>query len=413
MTHRPALGRDAPSGSGADALGGSSSRLVVVDALRGFAALWVCALHARQVLWVGLGAATARRESNLDLQWWLELATYPMSFGSAGVILFFVLSGFCIHRPRARGLVHEQTDLNVRSYIARRGWRIYPLFAVALLLTLVLDLGSTALAGRGAAPGDITLRTLLGNAALLQGVLVPVYGSNAPLWSLSVEFHLYLAYVGLFYLVQRVTLRQLFWLSLAVSVVSQALVSALAPQLTLFTSYLFSWVLGMLIAENQARGGTLPFPHPWVVGLLALAVGLGLLAVHQPSPAQFPLAVGFAVLLHVLVVQEEGPAPEGEPVPVQAGKSGRSWGGLVRALSWVGAFSYSLYAVHGPFLYFLRALFMNGQQAERVYVALLAVVVCTGLGWVVFQTVERWTLKLPPGAQRWLERPRRKGAVLT
>ena len=43
-------------------------------------------------------------------------------------------------------------------------------------------------------PSRDGLETLLGNAAFLQEIVVPTYGSNAPLWSLSYEFWYYFLY---------------------------------------------------------------------------------------------------------------------------------------------------------------------------------------------------------------------------
>ncbi|NDH01452.1 MAG: hypothetical protein EBY43_10360 [Opitutae bacterium] len=59
---------------------------------------------------------------------WLSI---PTPFMGYAVVLFFLISGFCIHYPNTSGSIRP----NWKTYLIRRLWRIYPAYFAALLLT--------------------------------------------------------------------------------------------------------------------------------------------------------------------------------------------------------------------------------------------------------------------------------------
>ena len=64
-------------------------RMLTLDAMRGGAALAVVTYHA-------LGVAPQTASSGWE--WWLpQITGYTVHFAYAGIYLFFVISGFCIH----------------------------------------------------------------------------------------------------------------------------------------------------------------------------------------------------------------------------------------------------------------------------------------------------------------------------
>jgi peptidoglycan/LPS O-acetylase OafA/YrhL len=84
-----------------------------LDAIRGAAAAYVVVYHARCFAQTSIAPM--------------------MSFGPEAVILFFLLSGFVISYSSERRLCEPG---GVRSYLVHRFRRIYPLFLVALALTI-------------------------------------------------------------------------------------------------------------------------------------------------------------------------------------------------------------------------------------------------------------------------------------
>jgi peptidoglycan/LPS O-acetylase OafA/YrhL len=116
------------------------------------------------------------------------------------VQLFFVLSGFLIAYALAR------TD-TFTNYFINRFSRIYSAYLPALLLIAAVDLWLISL-GRYEFADYLTLRVFVGNVFMLfnwpltNWWQIPALGSAGPLWTLAVEWHIYLA-VGALYFVPR------------------------------------------------------------------------------------------------------------------------------------------------------------------------------------------------------------------
>jgi peptidoglycan/LPS O-acetylase OafA/YrhL len=104
--------------------------------------------------------------------------------GKAAVAGFLVVSGYSI----MASLEHNQ-----EGFYQRRFLRIYPLYFVALLFTLVLQtcLGKVSVSqGRTFVPDGPAI--VVGNFLLLQTFVVKPVAFNGPVWSLSIEVFYYL-----------------------------------------------------------------------------------------------------------------------------------------------------------------------------------------------------------------------------
>ena len=99
-------------------MGDAGKRLVFLDSLRGFAALFVVAFHSYLVPAIQKPA----------LPTWLSPAVF---YGSSGVILFFVISAFSLSLTMPR---HEANG-GLTSYYLSRLFRIAPLFYFLMLFT--------------------------------------------------------------------------------------------------------------------------------------------------------------------------------------------------------------------------------------------------------------------------------------
>jgi peptidoglycan/LPS O-acetylase OafA/YrhL len=107
-------------------------------------------------------------------------------FGQQGVALFYILSGYLIF---SLYLDREFTRRNVIGYVIARYARVLPLFYAAVVVATALLL----LTGIPVYAFD-DLRGFLRNALLVQGTSV--------LWSIPVEIHFYILFIGLWWATQ-------------------------------------------------------------------------------------------------------------------------------------------------------------------------------------------------------------------
>lgn len=179
-----------------------TSKYIMLDLLRGIAALLVCAGHIRNFLFVDFGSVV-----NPNL--FDRLFYFLTGLGHQAVIVFFVLSGYFVGGSVWKKL--NQDNFRWGDYTITRLTRLWVVFIPALLATLAFDqLGSYLIDSAGydgkwrgllsSGPGlgiysiDLSPATFLGNVFFLQTIAVPVFGSNGPLWSLSNEFWYYLVF---------------------------------------------------------------------------------------------------------------------------------------------------------------------------------------------------------------------------
>ncbi len=238
--------------------------------------------------------------------------------GTAAVLGFLVISGYSIAHSLARRRA---------GFYRRRVVRIYPLYAAAVLYSLVpFWTGADAL--RAAAPGVIFARprawVVAGNLLLLQAVACPPVPSNNLVWTLGVEAACYAAAPAL-----------TAWP--AAAVVAVAGVSAAA-----FAAY--PWT-GLPHYATLSYGlPLLLFAWAWLAGVLlhrcrtaawagAVVAGLGgvLLSVNHAYGQPYSVATFVGA---VAVVTVAGRVPVGPT--------------LGRGLNVLGDLSYPLYLFHLP-----------------------------------------------------------------
>jgi peptidoglycan/LPS O-acetylase OafA/YrhL len=232
----------------------SDARFDSIDALRGLAITLVILYHAGPLDW-----RLAPYDSNGWLIWpslgWKWLLVPFWHFGFAGVHLFFVLSGFCIHLRMAR----TKSQIDLKSYALRRFWRIYPPYWIALAI-----FGIAVPLAMHAVP---SLRELVLHATMLHTLDERSFFSiNPAFWSLATEEQFYLAYPLLLILLSRVGLKRVLLGALAISLVWRAVVlSFLPPNVEnfmawrvlvhgLFLPRWFEWLLGAWLAELTVSG---------------------------------------------------------------------------------------------------------------------------------------------------------------
>ncbi|MFM0733660.1 acyltransferase [Paraburkholderia sediminicola] len=375
---RPATAPRAQSEARAD----SAGKEHVIDAMRGFAALLVAYFHCRQVEWVGMQTFHQTVGHSFSLSTIAAYLTFPIAWGSAGVPIFFVISGYCIHRGGALRLAkNPDYRLDAGNFWVRRFARIYPVLLAALVLTLALDWVSLQLPPVNHKIREIGLQAFLVNLVSLQGVAGKTYGSNGALWTLSLEVQFYAIYPLLFALRRRLGMTSVLAIVAVINVVSAYVLER--HDIQFFTSYWFSWMLGAWIADAKAHAAPDARSPAWLYVLAAAFIALGCAAFHFGQYGAFQFwAIGFAFYLYKALERRHADTPG------------------VRLLSRFGDFSFSLYLIHLPIFVLLSSILFRSSLQMSIWPSFGYMLVAVPVAYVFYRLVElpamKWSASFKP-----------------
>jgi peptidoglycan/LPS O-acetylase OafA/YrhL len=346
----------------------AESRLYSIDALRGVAATGVLLVHIPH--WPS-GPLLAHP---------FGLAGLALDFGRMGVPLFIVLSGFCIHRS-TRQTRHSENPKRIswRQFFGRRLERLYVPYVVAILLGLLSITATTGWASMLThLPFDLAM-----HLCMVQNLLIyPSQGvGNGPLWTIGLEFQLYLLYPIIFCSARKwgwgPTLFSVFFINLAWALTvpwvmvrcgASKEVCLGAPVIWVF-EYWFIWCLGAYAAELielrvPFKGRSLVLAGICLFGL-GFASDYRILFVIQNSTTLSGTFSTWLVLMNqrggsvanVLCIMCFGGAFFLMVIALQKVESATliARNPLFRVFSLLGLVSYSLYLTHTPVLHMLKA----------------------------------------------------------
>jgi peptidoglycan/LPS O-acetylase OafA/YrhL len=206
------------------------------------------------------------------------------------------------------------------------------------------------------------------------------------------EVHLYIAYPLLFLLSKKFGPGRALLFALVVGLGYLALDGIFGIEQYLpyrfqrgpvFLPYWFTWAAGFYLAEVEAGRADDMGEIWWRVGMILGAmtgIVLGIRGFHV-------LADMFWALFFVGLLRWSL-QPWGK----------RFWSGwLGIGLAYIGVFSYSLYAIHGPVLeLFYRLIAPDpGYKFMTLWPAIAAVMIAVASAWVFFQLIERWSIREP------------------
>ncbi|MEO1967204.1 MAG: acyltransferase [Sphingomonadaceae bacterium] len=243
---------------------------------------------------------------------------------SLGVVLFFILSGFLI------GKLYMERPFNtkeVSSYVVARFARIYPLFALVVVGTGVLNMVFPDAQVFYLEPDQIVPHLLL-------------FGSNMTIWTICAEFQFYLVFIAIWWM--QTKSRNVWWIILPILFVSFAYGASLgagAGRTDIF-SYLHVFSLGLIISI-LTRESHPKFDRVAAVGLPIFVVAYATVYFAYPR-------LGFterAIYVHPLVLL------------ICAGllltslAAGENWVNRLLSLPpaiWLGEVSFGIYLLHRP-----------------------------------------------------------------
>lgn len=308
-----------------------------IQALRAIAAIAVAVAHACHYLEKELGIPNPLPGSE---------------FGSAGVDLFFVISGFVMVYASERFFRREARPA---EFFLRRLARIVPLYWVTtsiILAYLLLHYGS--LQAVHFSPAVVIASYLFIPYPQTDGYMAPIHGVG---WSLNFEMFFYVCFCLALPLGRR----------LGVAVLTALLVGLVAINRTLpppldylAEPIVLEFAMGMLIALAVREGYRLPV----IVCAALVSTGVvGFVLSYWHTDIDHMVAWGIPSALVV--------------AGVTLAKAPLKSGPLARGVSFLGDASYSLYLVHPIAVTLPRRLlgpYLNGAAAPLLHAALLLAV---------------------------------------
>jgi peptidoglycan/LPS O-acetylase OafA/YrhL len=309
---------------------GAASRLEYIDGLRALAALWVAVHHAVET---SVPAAMLKVPV-------LGPVIGSLFFGQFPVMVFLMLSGFCLYYPCVRKNPARPEFPGWISFLKRRWVRIAPPYLWAGLFCLPFVAFPALHVGKWDDVSTLDLGVIFSHLLLVHN-LIPAHATKIdyPMWSVGLEWQLYLLFPLMVWAFRRAGAAATIGATLLIAAAIRATYRQMPQPFSAALrdgpfSYLEIFAVGMLAAALAVHGRTL-LPK-WalgmivVAGLAAIRLGTGNGLVHDLATA----AAFFAVLQ--LALDPRGRVSRLLSTP---------W--LVR----IGAFSYSIYLVHAPLLH--------------------------------------------------------------
>ncbi len=358
----------------------STNHFAWIDFLRGLAAVGIVLYHVRVDLWVGWVEISTHPESFSIFDRVAALLSIPLPFLRSAVMLFFLVSGFCVHYPyAASGRLFE-----LKPYSIRRFLRIYPPYLAVVALGILIEWFRSHYFGEQITSASKILATVL---------MIQNYGSepgqmgvNPSLWSLPVELELYLVYPFFYWLLMRNGIKR--------SMVVVGLVSLGALGLFLSTNlhtlynnlnyignfaiYWIIWCAGALLAEWVKRD-RLPRWQPWLWIVMALTFSIAMVSYFLKLfiGIQELVWAGFYFLVILWGLTQK------DPLKFLSSR-------MRKLFLSIGLISYSLYLIHFPFFKLCGAIWINifGTKPANFLIPLFFCIVCIPLAYAFYLYIE-------------------------
>jgi len=332
----------------------------VLDLLRWGASQAVCVGHA--IAFFGVGD-----------QWRPPFFPYIQN---VGVLVFFVLSGFLI----AHALVKQASSPNggLSVFVVERFARIYTALIPALLLIALSD-GLLILIGKHEHPNYFTTSAFLGTLGMFQNysgpfrgaLAVPSFGSAGHLWSLAVEWHIYMFAGGIFFMLTNRKWLPALLVALIFSSVPMQFFGTFTDGLH-GSGLSYLWMLGFCTYFVARTNACCVVPKKVLLATAGALILIWLLATkpaEEYAPALYPLIA--AAFLMMTVFTQRTHAFSARP-------KARNF---VRKLA---DYSFSLYLVHYSLLYALNVLWIG----NPILAAVVGVILCNLIAWLFGKYIE-------------------------
>jgi peptidoglycan/LPS O-acetylase OafA/YrhL len=318
-------------------------RLNYLHGIRGLAALYVVLFHIRLDYQSMLSAAGVK-----DLPLWISIPFGMLSEGHAAVVIFILLSGYCLMLP-----VIKSADKQLRGgfwgYLKRRAWRIIPPYYATIFLSLLVTASIPVMMSPdtgwhwNSGQPSFNLDVVLSHLFLVHNIRPEwMFKLNPPLWSVGLEWQIYLLFPVLLLPVwRRFGVVALLAAAFGLSVVLNGMLP-FSGLITLFALGMLGAIVGFSQEEAFVK---LRKKLPWSQLSLFFFLGfVALAAFRNDAGIVKDLLIGISTLCLIISYTRRLTEERGTPSP-----------SLLRLLEsksafTLGLFSYSLYLTHAPVL---------------------------------------------------------------
>lgn len=359
-------------------------RNIVLDSLRGFAALAVVGGHLRALLFIDYKDLS-------EVQLFVRCFYYFTGFGHQAVVIFFVLSGYLVG-----GSVLNSVEIGFWSrYLIQRLSRLWTVLIPCLILTFTLNLFGAETGGEAflngllnpavnvapPSPVELGFAVFVQNILFLHTIYGPVFGDNRPLWSLANEFWYYVLFPLFLWGVRARQTRQI---AKRVLCWGLALVITWVMPHSMRSGFVV-WCMGVFIYVLVRRCPLSPF---WVwCGSIATLAGCAFVFHCSRLAAVSDIWLGFAFSpLLFFIARCRVPS---------------AW--LAKAVERLSDFSFTLYVSHFSFMAFVWYTFLGSKRVQPTFQAFTTYAAFFGL--VLLYAYALWWLfeRNTPLVRNWMQ----------
>jgi peptidoglycan/LPS O-acetylase OafA/YrhL len=369
-----------PSTPAATPVKREAGRLLFLDGLRGFAALYVVFHHAF--------IESPSQHGSLAC-----VLSMVLGSGRFAVDVFIAISGFCLMLPIAFS-VNRQIK-SVGGFYQRRARRILPPYYAAVGISLLLAWLVPGLAVKRGVHWDITQpaftpASIVSHLLLIHNLRMDlIYRINHALWSVATEIQIYVLFPILLIPVwRRFGNVVAFFFATAIGLSIFYLLPGTEGARPWYLSLFAMGMCGAAIFADSGRSDRPVRSRAIALVSFAITVLIVLLAARWSSERRLiwipDLLVGAgAVAVMVYCAHRERAGQSGSPVIVVLDS---------KPIVWLGVISYSVYLIHPPVIA-ICYLFLHRLRLSPTVELLSMLIFATGLavlaGWIFHVVIER------------------------
>ncbi len=269
-------------------------RILSIEAIRGGAAIYVMLGHIVQLYQI---------PSHFPHYEFFIKTIF--GYGHQAVLLFFIVSGFSITYSSSIANLSDFSTL--KEYLFKRFRRIYPLFFIVLVVSLVI-LQITGI-NSSLARNILSFLFLTDTAS---GAIINPIPTNYPIWSLSYEVVYYLLFPVMLILWKKIGQKATFLLFLIVGIIAGLAGFTMWPNHLLnLLQYYWIWVAGAMLADAYVNENK--FRVKYLKGLLISLIALMLTIEEIPIVAYWFWSI-FFILIFLLFYSDNQELSRGERI---------------------------------------------------------------------------------------------------